>query len=57
MMKYLVCAAVACAALGAQAADLVVIANPAVGPLTKDQVADLFLGKNQSLTPVDQPEA
>lgn len=41
----------------AMAADLVVIANPAVGPLTKDQVAELFLGKNQSLTPIDLPES
>lgn len=40
----------------AMAADLVVVANPASGPLTKDQVADLFLGKNQALTPVDLPE-
>ena len=40
----------------AQAADLVVITNPAAGALTKDQVADLFLGKSQSLTPVDQNE-
>lgn len=38
-------------------ADLVVIANPAVGALTKDQVADLYLGKNQSLNPVDLPES
>lgn len=41
----------------AQAADLVVIANPTVGPLTKDQVADLFLGKSQAFTPIDQAEA
>lgn len=45
--------AVSCAA---QAADLVVIANPAVGALTKDQVADLFLGKSQAFTPIDQSE-
>lgn len=41
----------------AHAADLVVIANPAVGALTKDQVANLYLGKNQSLNPVDLPES
>jgi len=41
----------------ALAADLVVIANPAVGALTKDQVAELFLGKNQNLTPIDQAES
>ena len=38
------------------AADLVVIANPAAAALTKDQVADVFLGKSQALTPVDLPE-
>jgi len=46
----------ACFALSSAAADLVVIANPAVGPLTKDQVADLYLGKSQAFTPVDQAE-
>jgi hypothetical protein len=40
----------------AQAADLVVIANPAAGPLSKDQVSDLFLGKSQAFTPIDQAE-
>lgn len=39
------------------AADLVVIANAAVGPLNKDQVADLFLGKSQAFTPIDQVES
>ncbi|MCE4555485.1 hypothetical protein [Pelomonas cellulosilytica] len=32
------------------------IANPAVGTLTKEQVADLFLGKSQAFTPIDQNE-
>jgi hypothetical protein len=36
--------------------QIVVIGNPAAAPLNKDQVSDLFLGKNQSLTPVDQAE-
>jgi hypothetical protein len=35
----------------------VVIANPAVGPLTKEQVSDLFLGKSQAFTPVDQVDS
>jgi len=39
---------------GAFAADLVVVGNPAAAPLTKDQVADVFLGKSQAMTPVDQ---
>jgi ABC-type phosphate transport system substrate-binding protein len=38
-------------------ADIVVIVNPAAGALTKDQVADIFLGKSQSLTPIDQAES
>jgi ABC-type phosphate transport system substrate-binding protein len=50
-------AALLCTAALAAQADIVVIANPAAGPLTKDQVADLFLGKNQSLTPIDQADA
>lgn len=51
-------AAAALAALSLVAhADIVVIGNPAAAPLTKEQVADLFLGKNQSLTPIDQPDS
>ncbi|BAL97076.1 type 2 periplasmic-binding domain-containing protein [Rubrivivax gelatinosus] len=38
-------------------AELVVIANPAVGPLSKEQVADLFLGKSSAHNPVDLPDA
>jgi ABC-type phosphate transport system substrate-binding protein len=57
MKAYQLLAAIGLALLGAQAqAQLVVVANPAVGPLTKEQVADLFLGKSQNLTPVDQLE-
>lgn len=44
------------ALFGAQA-EIVVIANPAVGPLTKDQVSEIFLGKNLALTAVDQLES
>jgi ABC-type phosphate transport system substrate-binding protein len=54
--QLLAAATLACATLTAHAADLVVIANAAAGPLTKDQVADLFLGKSQAYTPVDQPD-
>jgi ABC-type phosphate transport system substrate-binding protein len=55
--KYIVTASLLCALTGmANAADLVVIANPAVGPLTKEQVSDLFLGKSQAFTPIDLPE-
>lgn len=41
----------------ANAADIVVIGNPSAAPLTKDQVADVFLGKSQSSVPVDQVES
>jgi ABC-type phosphate transport system substrate-binding protein len=37
--------------------DVVVIGNPAAPALTKDQVADLYLGKSQGLKPVDQPNS
>lgn len=57
MKSRLVFLAALLAGAAVQAADLVVIANPAVGPLTKDQVAELFLGKNQSFTPIDQAES
>jgi ABC-type phosphate transport system substrate-binding protein len=50
-------AALLLAAGCASAADLVVIANPAsASPLTKDQVADIFLGKSQALAPIDQAD-
>jgi ABC-type phosphate transport system substrate-binding protein len=42
---------------GAHAADLVVVGNPSAAPMTKDQVADVFLGKSQSSVPVDQVES
>ena len=56
-LRTTVAAALFLSAGWAMAADLVVIANPAVGPLTKDQVAELFLGKNQDFTPIDLPES
>lgn len=54
-LQSLAAAILACTAWSAQA-QLVVIANPAVGPLTKEQVADLFLGKSVAFTPIDQTE-
>jgi ABC-type phosphate transport system substrate-binding protein len=40
-------------------AEVVVVANPkaAEASMTKDQVAQFFLGKSTSMTPVDQPES
>lgn len=53
----LIAAVLAALAGSATAADIVVIGHPSAAALTKDQVADVFLGKNQSLSPVDLPEA
>lgn len=55
-VRLIAVAALAALSLAAHA-DIVVIGNPAAAPLTKEQVADLFLGKNQSLTPIDQPDS
>lgn len=37
--------------------DVVVIVNPAASSLTKEQVSDLYLGKNRSFKPVDLPNS
>jgi hypothetical protein len=39
--------------VAAPAADIVVIVNPAATAPSKADVADIYLGKNQSFTPVD----
>lgn len=39
------------------AGDVVVIGNPSAAPLTKDQVADIFLGKSHAMTPIDQADS
>ena len=45
-------------ALGtAHAIDIVAIGNPAAAPLTREQLANVYLGHNQALTPLDQPES
>ena len=48
----------ACAAASPAMAEVVVVVNPkaAESSLTKDQVAQFFLGKSSAMTPVDQPE-
>lgn len=38
-------------------AAVVVVGHPSAAPLSKEQVADIFLGKNLSAAPVDLPEA
>jgi ABC-type phosphate transport system substrate-binding protein len=52
--------AVAVASLALPAmAEVVVVVNPkaAESSMSKDQVAQFFLGKSTSMTPVDQPES
>jgi hypothetical protein len=38
----------------ARAAELVVIINPAAAPISKEQLADLYLAKSSALIPIDQ---
>lgn len=56
--KNAVAAAVLLLALPAMA-EVVVVANPkaAEASMTKDQVAQFFLGKSTAMTPIDQPES
>lgn len=42
--------------VAAHAGSLVVVGNPAAAAMTKDQVADIYLGKSQAATPLDQVE-
>ena len=37
-----------------RAEDIVVIVNPAAKAISKDQIADLYLGRSSELTPIDQ---
>jgi ABC-type phosphate transport system substrate-binding protein len=50
-------AALALAASATAQADIVVIVNPAAPALTQDQIADIYLGRSNTLTPLDQPES
>ena len=56
-MKSVLCTGLCVLSWGVAAADLVVVGNPAAAALTKDQVADVYLGKSQAATPLDLPEA
>jgi hypothetical protein len=38
----------------AGAEDIVVIANPAAASISKEQIADIFLARNNAWTPIDQ---
>ena len=56
-LKTLVAAVIFAAALPALA-EVVVVVNPkaAEASMTKDQIAQFFLGKSSTMTPIDQPE-
>jgi ABC-type phosphate transport system substrate-binding protein len=56
-LKALVAAVIFAAALPALA-EVVVVVNPkaAEASMTKDQIAQFFLGKSSTMTPIDQPE-
>jgi ABC-type phosphate transport system substrate-binding protein len=41
-------------AASARAEDIVVIVNPASAPLSKEQIADIYLARNSAWTPIDQ---
>ncbi len=41
-------------AANARAEDIVVIVNPAAAPLSKEQIADIYLARNNAWTPIDQ---
>jgi ABC-type phosphate transport system substrate-binding protein len=58
LIKSGIAAAVLLLALPAMA-EVVVVANPkaAESSMTKDQVAQFFLGKSTAMNPVDQPES
>ncbi len=55
--KILAGLAMSAACLNTFAADIVVIVNPAAPVPSKADVADLFLGKNPSLVPIDMVES
>jgi ABC-type phosphate transport system substrate-binding protein len=58
MMRVFAAAVAFAAALPAMA-EVVAVVNPAHGQsaMTKDEVAQVFLGKSTALTPIDQPES
>lgn len=57
-MNRLMIAVIACALAAPAMAEVMVVANPKASEsaMTKDQVAQFFLGKSSAMTPVDQAE-
>lgn len=57
-MKLAVCTSMGALAVGVSAAaEIVVIGNTGGATLSKEQIADVYLGKSQAATPLDLPEA
>lgn len=44
-------------AAGAAHAGIVVVGHPSAAALSKEQIADIYLGKSRAATPLDQPES
>ena len=57
ILARVIAASIAVVGASAFAGDIVVIGNPSAAALTKEQVVDLYLGRNQSLTLLDLPES
>lgn len=55
--KSLLGAALVLALGAAHAGDIVVVGHPSAAALTKEQAADVFLGKSTALTPLDHAES
>ena len=55
-MKKLLSLLALCAAAITQA-EVVVVGNPAAPAMDKSAIADVYLGKSNSATPLDQPES
>lgn len=54
--RALVGAGLCLAALSAQA-QIAVVMNPSAAPVSKEQLANLYLGRSADLKPLDQPES
>jgi len=57
--KIILCALALAAGVSsfASAGEIVVVMSPAAASLTKDQVANIYLGRSNDLKPIDLPEA
>ena len=56
-LRHVVASAILMTLGAAQAADIVVIGHPSAAVLSKDQIVDVYTGKTQVATPLDQVES